>query len=54
MMAHQGQGYTYIPPQERTRQRPIDSQLRSQLRETSASNGVISVEHRRRRHRHRQ
>ena len=32
-MAHQGQGYTYIPPQERTWQRVIDLQLRSQLRD---------------------
>ena len=32
-MAHQGQGYTYIPPQERTRQRLFDQQLRSQLRD---------------------
>ena len=32
-MAHQGQGYAYILPQERTRQRPIDLQLRSQLRD---------------------
>ena len=32
-MAHQGQGYAYIPSQERTRQRPINAQLRSQLQE---------------------
>ena len=46
-MAHQGQGYTFIPPQENV--------LNS---ETSANNGVIcassSVEHQRCRHRHRQ
>ena len=32
-IAPQGHGYTHIPPQERTRQRSIDPQLRSQLRD---------------------
>ena len=49
-MAYRWQGYTCITPQEKTRQRSIDLQLRSRRIPAMES----SVEHRRRRHRHRQ
>ena len=42
-IAHQGQGYAYIPPQEWTRQRPTDLQLRSQIRD-ECQQWVIPVE----------
>ena len=48
MIHQQGRGNAFIPPSQKSRQRPIDEQLRSQVQ-----HDFIAVEHRCRRHRQR-